>query len=75
MRRRFVAAREAAGLQPLRFHDLRHTFGSLAIKRASIVQVECPRFRGHLIACAVRRGRKDGRGAQDQAAVSGGLQA
>jgi hypothetical protein len=36
--------------------------------------VECRRFRGQLIACAVRRGGKDVRGAQDQAAVSGGLQ-
>jgi integrase len=36
----FIAARDAAGLRPLRFHDLRHTFGSLAINRASIVQVQ-----------------------------------
>lgn len=38
---RFKAARDAAGLRPLRFHDLRHTFGSLAIDGgASIVQVQ-----------------------------------
>jgi len=30
----------AAGLRRLRFHDLRHTFGSLAINVASIVQVQ-----------------------------------
>lgn len=40
LRRRYVAAQKAAGLKPLRFHDLRHTFGSLAINRASIVQVQ-----------------------------------
>ena len=45
LRRRFVVAREAAGLRPLRFHDLRHTFGSLAINRASIVQVQA--WMGH----------------------------
>lgn len=32
--------RDAANLRPLRFHDLRHTFGSLAINKASIVQVQ-----------------------------------
>jgi integrase len=40
LRRRYVRARTAAELRPLRFHDLRHTFGSLAINRASIVQVQ-----------------------------------
>jgi integrase len=40
LRRRYIAAQRAAGLRPLRFHDLRHTFGSLAINRASIVQVQ-----------------------------------
>ncbi|HEY4896573.1 MAG TPA: site-specific integrase [Solirubrobacteraceae bacterium] len=29
VRRRFTAARDAAGIRPLRFHDLRHTYGSL----------------------------------------------
>ena len=29
LRRRFKCARDAAGLRPLRFHDLRHTYGSL----------------------------------------------
>lgn len=38
---RFEKAREAAGIRPLRLHDLRHTFGSLAIDgNASIVQVK-----------------------------------
>ena len=38
---RYVKTRNAAGLVSLRFHDLRHTFGSLAIDGgASIVQVK-----------------------------------
>ncbi len=40
VRRRFVRAQEAAGLQPRRFHDLRHTFGSLAIRRFDLVAVK-----------------------------------
>ena len=40
LRRRYLATLEAAGLRPLRFHDLRHTFGSLAINVASIIQVQ-----------------------------------
>lgn len=40
LRRRYVVAVKAAGLPALRFHDLRHTFGSLAINYASIVQVQ-----------------------------------
>lgn len=31
VRRRFERARDAAGLRPLRFHDLRHTYGSLLV--------------------------------------------
>jgi integrase len=31
LRRRFERARDAAGLAPLRFHDLRHTYGSLLV--------------------------------------------
>lgn len=45
VRRRFEAARDRAKLRPLRFHDLRHTFGSLAIDRASPVQVQA--WMGH----------------------------
>jgi integrase len=40
IRRRYTAALAAAQLRPLRFHDLRHTFGSLAITRADIVEVQ-----------------------------------
>lgn len=31
LRRRFERARDGAGLEPLRFHDLRHTYGSLLV--------------------------------------------
>ena len=34
LRRRYKAARDNAGLRPLRFHDLRHTFGTHAIRTA-----------------------------------------
>ena len=38
---RYRDVRDAAGLRPLRFHDLRHTFGSLAVDGgASLVQVQ-----------------------------------
>ena len=36
---------KTAGLRRLRFHDLRHTFGSLAITRADIVEVQA--WMGH----------------------------
>jgi integrase len=45
LRRRYGSALEAAGLRRLRFHDLRHTFGSLAITRADIVEVQA--WMGH----------------------------
>jgi integrase len=45
LRRRYLATLDAAGLRRLRFHDLRHTFGSLSINVASIVQVQA--WMGH----------------------------
>jgi integrase len=45
LRRRYIADLKATELRFLRFHDLRHTFGSLAINRASIVQVQA--WMGH----------------------------
>jgi integrase len=45
LRRRYEAALRAASLRRLRFHDLRHTFGSLAITRADIVEVQA--WMGH----------------------------
>lgn len=40
MRRRYKAALERAGLRPLRFHDLRHTFGTRMIAKADIRRVQ-----------------------------------
>ena len=45
LRRRFVAARDRAGLRALRLHDLRHTFASLAIDLASPIEVQA--WAGH----------------------------
>jgi integrase len=39
LRRRFVAATRRAGLRILPFHSLRHFFGSMAVNKASLVQV------------------------------------
>jgi integrase len=40
LRRRFKSAQRRAGLRPLRFHDLRHTFGSLAARTASTRELQ-----------------------------------
>ena len=40
LRQRYRATQAAAELRPLSFHDLRHTFGTLAINRADPVQVQ-----------------------------------
>jgi integrase len=40
LRRRYVACRDAAGLPPLRFHDLRHTAGSLLARVLDPVTVK-----------------------------------
>ena len=40
LRRRYEAALAAAGLRPLRFHDLRHTFGTRMIAKADIRRVQ-----------------------------------
>jgi integrase len=40
LRRRYDAAVKAAGLRPLRFHDLRHTFGTRMIAKADIRRVQ-----------------------------------
>jgi integrase len=45
LRRRYHSTLDAAKLRRLRFHDLRHTFGSLSINVASIVQVQA--WMGH----------------------------
>ena len=53
LRRHFVKGRDDAGLRPLRFHDLRHVFGSLAIRKADIVQVQT--WMGHANVNTTRR--------------------
>jgi integrase len=40
LRRRYKAALRRAGLRPLRFHDLRHTFGTRVIAHADIRRVQ-----------------------------------
>jgi integrase len=40
LRRRYVAALDRAGLRRLRFHDLRHTFGTRMIAKADIRRVQ-----------------------------------
>ena len=45
LRDRYKAARARAGLRPLRFHDLRHTFGTLAVRKAEVPAVQA--WMGH----------------------------
>jgi integrase len=45
LRRRYIAAAKRAGLRALPFHSLRHHFGSVAVNRASLVQVQA--WMGH----------------------------
>jgi integrase len=45
LRRRFYAALEAAGLDHIRFHDLRHTFGTLAVQAFPLTEVKA--YMGH----------------------------
>jgi integrase len=40
IRKRFVKAQEKTGVKVRRFHDLRHTFGSLAIRKFDVVSVK-----------------------------------
>ena len=40
VRKRFHRAEEQAGVRPRRFHDLRHTFGSLAVRSFDPVAVQ-----------------------------------
>jgi integrase len=45
LRRRFYAALKAAGLKHLRFHDLRHSFGTLAVQVFPLTDVKA--YMGH----------------------------
>jgi integrase len=40
IRKRFIRAQKKAGVRVRRFHDLRHTFGTLAIRRFDLVSVK-----------------------------------
>lgn len=40
IRKRFIRAQIAAGVRVRRFHDLRHTFGSLAVRNFDVVSVK-----------------------------------
>ncbi|MGH2863883.1 MAG: tyrosine-type recombinase/integrase [Solirubrobacteraceae bacterium] len=67
LRRRFKRARDAAGLRPLRFHDLRHTYGSL-LAAGGVDLVAIQAAMGH--AALVTTGRYlHARPASDQAAI------
>ncbi|MDX6707910.1 MAG: hypothetical protein QOI48_3756 [Solirubrobacteraceae bacterium] len=45
LRRRYYGALKAAGLSHLRFHDLRHTFGTLAVQEFALSDVKA--YMGH----------------------------
>ena len=45
LRRRYYAALQAAGIAHLRFHDLRHTFGTLAVQEFALSDVKA--YMGH----------------------------
>ncbi len=45
LRRRFKTALAAAGLEPMRLHDLRHTFGTLAVQAFALSDVKA--YMGH----------------------------
>jgi integrase len=53
LRRRYKQALARAGLRPLRFHDLRHTFGTRMIAKADIRRVQ--EWMGHVDIQTTRR--------------------
>jgi len=48
LRPRYAKAVQRAGLRPLPFHSLRHYFGSMAMNRASLVQVQARMGHSHI---------------------------
>ena len=54
LRRRYRQAQQRAELRPLRFHDLRHTFGSLAVTQAQSTR-ELQEWLGHADARTTER--------------------
>ncbi|HWK26343.1 MAG TPA: site-specific integrase [Solirubrobacter sp.] len=51
--RRYVKAAEAAGLRRLRFHDLRHSFGTMAVREFPITDVQ--EWMGHADIATTRK--------------------
>jgi integrase len=47
LRRRYKDAQERAKLEPLRFHDLRHTFGTIAISQPTVSTRQVQEWLGH----------------------------
>ncbi|MGH2968106.1 MAG: tyrosine-type recombinase/integrase [Solirubrobacteraceae bacterium] len=54
LRRRFQAAQEKEGLEPLRLHDLRHTFGTIAVEEWEDID-KVREFMGHKDVKTTRR--------------------
>ena len=51
--RRYRAAQDRAGLRPLRFHDLRHSFGTMAVRQFPITDVQT--WMGHAEIATTRK--------------------
>jgi integrase len=50
---RYKAAQKAAGLRPVRFHDLRHSFGTMAVRQFPITDVQT--WMGHADIATARK--------------------
>ncbi len=61
LRRRHVSAVKRAGLRALPFHSLRHYFGSMAVNRVSLVQVQSWMGHSHIQTTAPGRRRRAAR--------------
>lgn len=48
LRRRYAAALKRAGLRPIRFHDLRHCFGSVAVRAFPLSDVQAMLGHAHI---------------------------
>jgi integrase len=68
LRRRYASALARAGLRPLRFHDLRHTFGTRMIAKADIRRVQ--EWMGHADVQTTMRYRHYAPRADDAALVA-----
>jgi hypothetical protein len=73
LRRRYSQAARHAGLRPLPFHSLRHYFGSMAVNRATLVQVQS--WMGHAHIQTTARYLHAKSQADDAALLAGGVRA